>query len=481
MPEPGGIGPLIPAKALEAVRASGLVDPGDRGVILLSGGPDSVCLAAALAAFLEQSDRATAVHVNYGIRSDSDRDQSVCERLCDRLGIGLVVERPPERQGNLQDWARRARYAAAERVRAERGADWVAVGHTASDLAETVIYRLAVSPGLRPLLAMRARSGPVIRPLLALSRGEVRQAAESAGLEFVVDPSNDDPAYARARIRNEVVPVLRAINPGVETNISATRSELIEDDALLEQLAEAALDDALVVPGSGADSAMTDPVDPVLPVAALEDAHPALGRRMLRALAESTLDRPVPVSPALAGRLLRLGRAPEGGRVDLGGGATFVIEAGRVSVSAGPDGLPEETADAVSLDLPGAAEWQGWTVRAEDAEPPFDPAGPDLALIDRQSLGEVGSEGRGNGLAVRGWRQGDRIQPLGMTGTKSLQDLFTDAAVPRSRRRSLPVVLAGDEIVWVAGVAISHRFRIRPDTAAAVKITATPAGQGGID
>jgi tRNA(Ile)-lysidine synthase len=108
----------------------------------------------------------------------------------------------------------------------------------------------------------------------------------------------------------------------------------------------------------------------------------------------------------------------------------------------------------VVLGLPGKARIGEWELRAEIHPGPVEPAGPDLATLDAEAL-----EGR---LEVRTWRDGDRIQPLGMSGTKTLQDLFTDRGVPRSLRRSLPVVTVDGEIAWVAGVAVSERFRLDP-------------------
>ena len=465
-----------PGRLSEAIRASGLATPGDGGVILLSGGPDSVALTAGLVDFVGPY-RLTAIHLNYGLRPDSDRDQAVCERVCDRLGVELVSETAPGREGNLHDWARRARYAAGERIRAARGADWIAVAHTGSDLAETIIYRLAASPGARPLLAMRARNGPVIRPLLALSRSETRDAVLSAGLEFVDDPSNDDPAYARALIRNQVLPVLAGINPGATRNIGATQAELIEDDRLLEEQAARLLADCLALPGTGPASGVSR--SPAMLASVLEGADPALRRRAIRMFAERSLDRPVPVPRELSDRILRLGREPEGGQVDLGGGAAAVIESGRISVCREPGPTPDATgpergpAGAVPLAIPGSAEWGDWTVRTEELGRPAggpvsarEPSVPGQALVDRDALG--------GDVRVRGWHPGDRIRPLGMRGSKTLQDLFTDRGVPRSDRRTLPVVLADDEVVWVAGVALSDRFRIRPQTAHVVKITAAP-------
>src|SRR5439155_152933 len=140
---------------LERVRATGLLASGRPVVVLLSGGRDSVCLldiAVALGA------PAIALHVNYGLRDDAAEDEALCRALCERLGVPLTVRRPRRPEGNLQAWARDVRYAEAAALALARHAD-VAAGHTATDQAETVLYRLAASPGRRALLGMAARSG----------------------------------------------------------------------------------------------------------------------------------------------------------------------------------------------------------------------------------------------------------------------------------------------------------------------------------
>src|SRR3954469_25669302 len=129
----------------EAVRTSGLVDAVSSGVVLASGGPDSACAAAGLARAIGP-ERVHALHVNYGLRDSADRDERVCRNLCSTLRIDLHIERPRELQGNLQAAAREFRYAMAERLRVRAGGDWIATGHTRTDLAETLVYRLPASP-----------------------------------------------------------------------------------------------------------------------------------------------------------------------------------------------------------------------------------------------------------------------------------------------------------------------------------------------
>ena len=201
--------PAIEALA-DVVEAGCLIERRSSGVVLVSGGPDSASAAAAVVA-LCGPESVAALHLNYGLRPDSDADERAARALCAKLRIDLHVERPDIGSGNLQARAREARYAAAEGLRKRLGGDWVATGHTRSDLAETFIYRLAVSPGTRPLLGLPPRNGKVVRPLHAISREETRAVAEEAGLPFVDDPSNDSPGYARNRIRNEVLPILAEI------------------------------------------------------------------------------------------------------------------------------------------------------------------------------------------------------------------------------------------------------------------------------
>ncbi|MGA9636746.1 MAG: tRNA lysidine(34) synthetase TilS, partial [Solirubrobacterales bacterium] len=251
------------------VRESGLVAEGSRGIVLVSGGADSAAAAAGLVETLG-AGRVVGLHLNYGLRPDSDRGQRACEELSARLGIELEVERPELGTGNLQAEARRARYSAAERLRLARDFDWIATGHTRTDLAETILYRLATSPGRRALLGLRARRGHVVRPILSLDREGARRLVGEAGLPFADDPTNAEPVFARNRIRNEVLPVLREIGSEAEATIAETHAELAEEAQVLDRLAAEAL------AGSGADLAAAISRD------ALGEMDPAIRRLVLR-------------------------------------------------------------------------------------------------------------------------------------------------------------------------------------------------------
>ena len=173
---------------------------------MVSGGRDSVCLLD-VAVALRGSD-VKALHVNYGLRPQAGEDERHCAQLCARLGVGLEIVRasPQERQpGNLQAWARELRYREAIRLAAELEQDGapacVATGHTASDQVETILYRLAASPGRRALLGMAPREGRIVRPLLGVTREQTAAYCEARGLGGARIESNDSEQYARARVR----------------------------------------------------------------------------------------------------------------------------------------------------------------------------------------------------------------------------------------------------------------------------------------
>lgn len=430
------------------VRDSGLLPAGSPVVALISGGPDSACLAAGLVEHCGRPD-VHALHLNYGLRPSADEDELTCRRLCALLRIDLRVERPQLGEGNLQAAAREARYASAERLAQQLGCDRVATGHTRTDLVETVLYRLASSPGRRALLGLPARRGRVVRPLLGLDRADLRALASEAALPFGDDPTNLDPRFARNRIRLEVLPALRRLNPAAERNVTETRFELAEEARVLDRVVAETLEEAGAGPGAIAIRAE-----------ALADAEPGLRRLALRRLAERVAGREVALGRRHAREIWRLANHPEGGEVDLGGGAHAVCEQGLIRFSLDEEALSEP----VALAVPGRCRFGPWEVRADVVLSPVEANGPQRAILD---AGTVGPD-----VVVRSWREGDRIRPLGMGGTKTLQDLFTDRKVPRSLRHRLPVVTARDRVAWVAGVAVSEEFRSRPDEGEVVVLSA---------
>lgn len=300
---------------LERVRSDGVVASGSAVVVLLSGGRDSVCMLD-LAVRIAGPDAVTALHVNYGLRDDSDADERHCEELCRALGVALAVERPqrPEGPGNLQAWARDNRYAAAAAI-AERLGGTIVTGHTADDQVETILYRLASSPSRRALLGMKAHDGRLARPLLGFTRAETTAYCEQRGLRWREDGSNAEPIYARNRIRGGLLPELAKIHPAAAENVLRTAALLRDEAEVLDVLVDAEVD------GSGATPRGS------VALSRMEELAPALRRLVLQRLADGAAGRPVPGAARFAEQVTGLRRTGTA-MLDLGGGVRAVIEGG---------------------------------------------------------------------------------------------------------------------------------------------------------
>jgi tRNA(Ile)-lysidine synthase len=377
-------------------------------VVLLSGGRDSVCLLDLL---VRRGESVTALHVNYRLRPSADGDEAFCRELCARLGVPLVVHRAGPPVGNVQAWAREVRYREGARL-----GPVVATGHTATDQIETVLYRLASSPGRRALLGIRDRPG-VIRPLLGWTREETAAYCREHGLPWREDPTNDSDVYARNRIRNELLPALRSLHPHAEANILRTLEILRDEAEVLDSLID------------------TDP-----DVARIAALPPALRRLTVQAIAGGA-------GGSISSRtdeILALGKRGGTATLDLGGGLRAVVEYGRLRFDHGPPEPPSPT----TLRVPGSAAFGTGRVTCELAAD---------GALDAAALAPE--------LEVRAWRPGDRIR------ARTLQDLFTDRKVPREQRHQLPIVVSGGEIAWVPGVGTGERFAAGEHTGRRVRLT----------
>jgi tRNA(Ile)-lysidine synthase len=300
---------------VEVVREDGLLAPGAPVVAMLSGGRDSVCLLD-LSVRLLGPEAVTALHVNYGLRDDSDQDEAHCVRICERLGCRFELERPrrPEGPGNLQAWARDTRYAAAARLALSEEA-LIATGHTADDQVETILYRLASSPSRRALLGMRPRDGKLARPLLRFTREETTAYCEQRDLPWRDDPSNAEAGYARNKVRHRLVPALEEIHPAASRNVLRT-AELLRDEAeVLDALVDAELAGAN---GSGRGT---------IELQRLTELPGALRRLVVQRLADRAAGRPVPGAANHADEVAALRRTGTA-MLDLGGGVRAVVERG---------------------------------------------------------------------------------------------------------------------------------------------------------
>ncbi|HJU06117.1 MAG TPA: tRNA lysidine(34) synthetase TilS [Nitrospiraceae bacterium] len=462
----------------DTITRTDLFRPGEMILVAVSGGPDSVALLSVLAA-LAPSWRLQlhAVHFNYGLRGEeSNRDARFVAELCARMGIALVTEPIDMRashtgtgaaRGSVQNAARRARYAAMDRIGASLGVDKIAVGHTADDQAETLLMwmiRGAGSAGLSGIPPARSRS--IIRPLLQITRDEILAYLKAEGLAFRTDSSNAKPIYMRNRIRRDLIPLLKRFNPAILSVLNRQAEIFREENVWLERITAEHLAQFSHEGPHG---------ELVVDRAQLMTLPVALQRRIIRAAVRRTVDvERGPGFAFVAAILNSIVHGPPGAFL-VGHGVyvgrdreTLRFERARQTGLDTPD---TEAGREILLPVPSTLGWpltgqliQTSLVHSEQSADPCAGLPRHTALIDAESIAP--------GLRVRCWRRGDVFQPFGMEGRqKKLQDFFSDIKMPRAERQRIPIIVASERIVWVAGQRLDHRFRVTSTTKEIIMIT----------
>jgi tRNA(Ile)-lysidine synthase len=459
----------------EFMRRHDLIRPDTRVVAGVSGGSDSVALVHVLAGLAGAGELQLAgiAHFNHQLRPSADADQAFVETLAATLSLPFFTDREDVRSRAARDGqsielaARNARYAFYDRARRDASADFVALGHTRDDQAETVLMRLVRGAGPRGLAGMHPINGTVVRPLLECRRGELRAWLAERQLAFVEDETNADVSIPRNRVRAELLPLLaERFNPAI-VDVLADQAELARDVSAWIDAMAGELEERSVRRSTRDDGTPLREIDAGLLHAAPRALRRALLWRVMRDVAG-----PRPITFGHIDAALRLIDEATGTRIDLPGqrleriGGTVVLT-GRV---AGSDGRrpPDEATNLFRfpLSIPGEVvlPGAGWAVSAETAASATvsNGTGSNLAFVRRDLC-------RGS-LAVRNRRPGDRFHPVGLDGRKKLQDYFVDRKVARHTRDTVPLVVdETDRIVWVAGHGIDEAFRVT-DPAQAVII-----------
>jgi len=226
---------MLPGRVASAIRRHQVFEPGERVLVAVSGGPDSLALLAALRELLPSFPlRLTVAHFDHGWRPDSAADARFVEELAQRWGYEFTGGRATSDVPRTEAAARDARYAYLRQAAAKSGCSAIALGHTRDDQVETLLLHLLRGSGARGLAGMRYRAGDLARPLLGIDRKQVEPFVASLGLLPRRDPSNDDPRYARNRLRQVVMPAIDAFSLSARRLLSQTAEILAEEDRLLE-------------------------------------------------------------------------------------------------------------------------------------------------------------------------------------------------------------------------------------------------------
>ena len=490
----------VEQRVLDFVRQSRMASAGDRVGVAVSGGADSVAMLRLLESLRDELGiTLLVVHFDHMLRgAESESDARFVAGLAQARGLEFVDAREDVRAAaakhgwNIEEAARRLRYAFFDRILGEGTATRIAVAHSADDQAETLLGHVVRGTGLTGLAGIypiveSSAGGAIIRPLLHMRRQELRDYLETQGQEWREDPTNRDETRLRARIRARLLPVLESeFSPQIVERLGELARLAREEEMFWSALVEAKLAEcAEVIRGAASGTAMA--VDARALIAPFSsgrisepcagDAMKALTERLIRRLYEKVRGDRRELSACHVEQVIRLAaESTSGKRVQLPGRIAVERVFGRVVFSCA------QNQDHASPGEAGPSGYQ-YVVKFPDAGT-TSVAVPELATCfrlkivdwplaesDTKSDSDVLDAGVLRApLLLRNWRAGDAYRPRGHRQTRKLKQMFLAERIPSHQRARWPVLESAGQVVWARGMAPAAEFCARKGTRVGVLI-----------
>lgn len=441
-----------------------LLDRGDRLIVGVSGGVDSMVLLHLLNACRKEFNLSLIVaHVNHGLRpEESEREAHLVQKESERLGFqfeyGKFDVKKIQRMGGLsaQDAGRRIRFQFFKNLLLKNQAQKIALGHNADDQVETILLRLIRGSGLQGLKGMLPiREGRVIRPLLEAYREEIESFAREKEIPFLVDSSNLKEDYLRNRVRLSLIPLIeREYQPAFKEIVAKISAILREENDYLDRGAEESYQ-KIVHQENGAV---------FFKFSEFQALHKAIQWRVIQKIwGRMNKEEMIPEQGEglnVDSIYRRLRQSPPSFLLELPCGIYLEKRYDMVLLKSGKPKPPAPF--QAELVMPGRTfiEEIGRTVVAEetvrDEKFKILKESPNTALLDYEKLQFP--------LKVRSFRPGDRFQPLGTKGTQKLKKFFIDHKIPKFERQKIPLLISGEKIVWIVGYRIDEQVKVTEKT-----------------
>jgi tRNA(Ile)-lysidine synthase len=437
----------------------GLWAEGDRIVAAVSGGPDSMALLHMLSALSQEGKISViAAHVNHGFRVDeSAHELEVVKAYAEKLGVPcetVTFDLPSyivETRLNRQAAAREKRYAFLHEIAQRHGASRIALAHHADDQAETVLMRVIRGTGLTGLAGILSKRSEknveLIRPMLRMKKSDILRYCDEQHVPYCIDSSNKERYYFRNIIRLDILPYLSQYNPQLSQSLQRLAEVAGAEDEWMEKQTEALFAQLVTLSPDECAVSSND----------LYGLHVALQRRLIKLILSylSKETEKISFEQIETMRLAAASGAPGTWRMDAGAGIRCVREYDVMRWFQVPQHTLSDTSgylyevgrDASSLKV----ERSGWTFQFfyKSASQHCKPASRYEACFDASELTYP--------LVVRNRRPGDRIQVLGLNGSKKVQDMFVDEKISPSERELYPLLFdAAGRLLWIPGIRRSN-------------------------
>jgi len=449
-------------KTFRAIRKHNMLKKGDKVLIAVSGGPDSVALLYFLYSILEDYRLDLHVfHLDHKIRGkSSSKDAVFVEKLAEKMDLPIsslnydVTGYIRDKNLSLQEGARKIRYQLMDQVCNEIGAERIAIGHNADDQVETFLMRIIRGTGPAGLKGIPPVRGKIIRPLIEVRRKEIEDYLEENQIEYCLDESNLKLDYTRNWVRHKVVPLLMQQNEKLQENLQNTIALVSDEEIYLDRIA----DDELGRIADYGENTVSVKHDE------LAELPMAIQRRIIRKIIERVKGDLKEIEFKHIETILSRREARGSVRTDLPGEVVAINEYGNLvfGLSEELGAKAESNVERIELNIPGVTSVPSLGI-AIDAKikdikgvSGVTEKNKEKAFIDFDKLNPP--------LIARTRLPGDRFIPLGMSGEKKLQDFFVDKKVPKRKRDKIAIVECQGQVVWIGEMIIDDRLKVTSNT-----------------
>lgn len=460
---------MIKNKVLETIKEYKMFSPGDSIVLGVSGGADSTALLHLLDELKDEIKISSIyiAHLNHMLRKeDAEKDQRFVESLAKKLGLLCLSESidvrayAAQNKLNLENAGRILRYAFYMRVLKKVGASKIALGHNADDTVETFLMKLLRGAGLKGLTGIPPVREKIVRPLIRTWRREIDLYVGRLKIVPRIDHTNYESKYLRNRVRLKLIPQLKIYNLNIKEILLQTVLLLTEDNLYIEKEVKETL------------KQITDEQtrnDITLDVSRLRNLDLSVQGHLIRGAIEKVKGNLAEMAFSHIHEIMRHLDSTEDWELHLPDGVYAVGSKNSLTITKEKPGEPEKVSFYYTLNVPGE-------VVVKEADLLIK-----AALINEASKAEkekdrnaahLDFEETGKKLIVRSRKEGDRFYPLGMKGTKKIQDFFIDQKVPKEARDLIPLIESAGRIVWVTGLRIDERAKVKKKTKKIVRLTA---------
>ena len=445
-------------KALRFIKENELLSSGEKILVALSGGPDSVFLLHFLNKYKKKFKvELGAAHINHLLRGkDSERDELFCKTLCDELSIPFYLLRKDiksyskKNKYSLEVAGRKIRYEFFNKISKKNKYDKIVTAHNADDNAETVLLNLIKGTGIKGIAGIPVKRNNIIRPILSLTKKEILDYLEENKFEYRIDESNLSNDFERNFLRNEVIPLIQKnINPSFFNSVLNTSLNLQSFNAGLAEIVSELKLNVKVKPNKSVS----------IPIEFINEGNDFISSYTIKEIVDENLT--VKLESNDLKKIFILSKKQSGKSEELIENLVALKERDGITIQ---KKTSAKNPNGIKISIGNEVEIEGKILQIKGIKK------DDVKIVKSKNIEFISADGLDNNFILRTWKEGDKFCPIGMHGTKKISDYLNDVKINSFEKKKQLILENDGNIVWVIGKRLDDRFKITSDTKKVLKI-----------